>query len=127
MEAIHLEGAPAPKVPLSPGVRAGDFVYVSGQTATRPDGRILIGDFQAEANGAIDAVEAVVQAAGGTLDDVVKVNAYLSSGITFGEFNEVYAGRFSGAVKPARTTVVVAFGHPDVRVEIEAIAYLPQA
>jgi 2-iminobutanoate/2-iminopropanoate deaminase len=112
-------------VPLSPGLRAGDFVYVSGQVARADDGTILIGDFHAEVDGAIDAVESIIAAAGGTLDDVVKIGAYLSNAVLFAEFNEVYAARFTGAVKPTRTTVIVGFGHPDVRVELDAVAYLP--
>jgi len=112
-------------VPLSPGLRAGDFVYVSGQVPRAGDGSVLVGDFTAEVNGAIDAVESIIAAAGGTLDDVVKIGAYLTNAMHFADFNEVYATRFAGPVKPTRTTVIVGFGHPDVRVELDAVAYLP--
>jgi 2-iminobutanoate/2-iminopropanoate deaminase len=123
IERIHPAGQPAPRVPLSPGTRAGDFVFVSGQVATSDDGQVYIGDFTREVEGALDNVEAVLAAAGARLDQVVKVGAYLSNATLFGPFNEVYARRF-GDAPPARTTVVVDFGHPDVRVEVEAIAYL---
>jgi 2-iminobutanoate/2-iminopropanoate deaminase len=123
IERIHPEGAAVPGIPLTPGVRAGDFLYVSGQVATDENGKIVIGDFAAEVNGAIDNVLAVVEAAGGTVEQIVKINAYLSNGASFAEFNELYAGRM-GSAPPARTTVVSGFGNPDVRVELEAIAYL---
>lgn len=125
MQTIQPAGAPAPAVPLSPGVRAGDFIFVSGQVATNPDGSPFIGDFHAEVWGAIDAIEAVMKAAGSSLDDVVKVTAFLSNAALFAPFNEVYAQRFTVG-PPARSTVVLGFGHPDVRVEIEAIGYVGQ-
>lgn len=123
MRPVHPEHFPTPAVPLSHGVRAGDLLFVSGQVATAPDGSVLVGDFEAEVNSAIDNVEAVLRAGGASLADVVKVNAYLSNATLFAPFNEIYARRI-GAVPPARTTVVVDFGHPDVRVELEAIAHL---
>lgn len=121
IERIQLSGT---TVPLTPGVRAGDFLFVSGQVATDSANSVLIGDFPTEVDGALDGVEAVLQAGGATLGDVVKVNAYLSNAALFAPFNEVYGRRFGPTAPPARTTVVVDFGHPDVRVEIEAIAYL---
>lgn len=123
IERIHPAGAAVPAVPLSPATRAGDFVFVSGQVATDDGGDIYIGDFTREVTSVLDNVEAVLAAAGARLDQVVKVGAFLSNATLFAPFNEVYRARF-GAAPPARTTVVVDFGHPDVRVEVEAIAYL---
>ena len=123
IERIHPEGWPTPVVPLSSATRAGGFVFVSGQTATDADGGVYIGDFAREVTSALDNVEAVLAAAGAALDQVVKVGAFLSNATLFAPFNEIYRARF-GAAPPARTTVVVDFGHPNVRVEIEAIAYL---
>ena len=122
IQPINPSGTAVPGIPLSPGVRAGDFLYVSGQVATDDGGNIIIGDFEAEVNGSIDNVFAVVEAAGGSPDQIVKINAFLANGASFGQFNEIYARRFS--TPPARTTVVTGFGNPDVRVELEAIAYL---
>jgi 2-iminobutanoate/2-iminopropanoate deaminase len=110
-------------VPFSAGYRAGDFLFVSGQIATRADGSVLLGDFEAEVEQALDNVEAILQAGGASFADVVKVGVWLSNSILFAEFNAIYRRRFSAA-PPARTTVVVDFGHPGVRVEVDAIAYL---
>ncbi|BCB83858.1 RidA family protein [Phytohabitans suffuscus] len=123
IERIHPEKFPTPAVPLSHATRAGGFVFVSGQVATDDDGTIFVGDFEREVDSALDNVETVLAAAGARPDQIVKVGAFLSNGILFARFNEVYRRRF-GAAPPARTTVVVSFGHPDVRVEIEAIAYV---
>ena len=123
VERFHPEGRPALPLPLSPAVRAGDFVFVSGQIAELPDGGVYIGDFEREVELTIDSVERVLAAAGARLDQVVKVGAYLSNPAMFASFNEVYKRRI-GDAPPARTTVVVAFGHPDVRVEIDAVAYV---
>ncbi|WP_436775139.1 RidA family protein [Yinghuangia sp. YIM S09857] len=123
MQRVHPEGFAPPAVPLTHGLRAGDFLFVSGQVATSPDGTVFIGDFEAEVEATLDNVEAVLRAGGATIADVAKVNAYLSNSALFARFNAVYAKRF-GDAPPARTTVVVNFGHADVRVEVEAIAYL---
>jgi 2-iminobutanoate/2-iminopropanoate deaminase len=113
----------APSVPLSPGVVAGDHVYVSGQIASRPDGTVVSGDFEAEVELALDNVEHVLTAAGASLKHVVRATAYLNNSLLFPRFNAVYARRMPTPY-PARTTLVVAFGHPDVRVEIDAVAFL---
>jgi 2-iminobutanoate/2-iminopropanoate deaminase len=123
MNSVYPAGGTPSAFPLSPGVRAGDFIFVSGQVATNPDGTPFIGDIRDEISGAIDAVEAVLKAADASLDNAVKVTAFLSNAALFSIFNEIYAQRFTSGF-PARSTVVLGFGHPDVRVEIEAIGYV---
>ena len=99
-------------MPLSHGVRAGDLLFVSGQIATSPGGAPLIGDLDAQVNGALDNLEATLSAAGATLHQVAKVSAFLSNAVLFAPLNEIYSSRF-GQAPPARTTLVVNFGHPD--------------
>lgn len=123
IERFHPDGWPTPAVPLSHAARAGDFVFVSGQVATKPDGTVYVGDFEREVESVLDNVEAVLRSAGAGPEHIVKVGAFLSNATLFAPFNEVYRRRF-GTAPPARTTVVVSFGHPDVRVEIEAVAYV---
>ncbi len=124
MTAVFPEDLPPPTVPLSPGMRAGDLLFVSGQVASAPDGSVYRGDFDREVTMTLDNVEGVLRAGGASLADVVKVGAWISDAGLFARFNELYAARFGGH-RPARTTVVVGFGHPDVRIEVDAIAYLP--
>ncbi|NNG35754.1 Rid family hydrolase [Nakamurella aerolata] len=123
MPAVNRSDVPAPTVPLSAGYSAGDFLFVSGQVASNPDGSVFVGDFTDEVNRTLDNVEAILKAGGADFSKVVKVNAWLSNSILFAPFNTEYAKRFPDS-PPARTTVVVNFGHPDVRVEVDAIAYL---
>lgn len=124
MRTVSPDGVAAPVVPISPGVVAGGFLYVSGQVATQPDNASLyLGSFEREVEFTLDNVEAILAAAGAGWAQVVKVNAWLSSAQLFARFNEVYAARL-GQARPARTTVVVGFGHPDARVEVDAVAYL---
>jgi 2-iminobutanoate/2-iminopropanoate deaminase len=120
---IDIPDRPAPTIPISAAYRAGHFVFVSGHIATRPDGSVFIGDFADEVTLALDNVELALRAAGADLSRVVKVGAWLSNPLLFGVFNTVYASRL-GTARPARTTVAVGFAHPDVRIEIDAIAYL---
>jgi 2-iminobutanoate/2-iminopropanoate deaminase len=121
--AIQGEDVAALSLPFSAGYRAGDFVFVSGQIASGADGTVLTGDFDAEVNLALDNIETILKSAGAGFSNVVKINAWLSNSLLFTRFNELYRERFLDA-PPARTTVVVAFAHTDVRVEIDAIAYL---
>ncbi|MDQ2781573.1 RidA family protein [Lapillicoccus sp.] len=125
MTAVFPDNVAAPSVPLSPGMRAGELLFVSGQVASDSAGTVYRGEFDDEVRMTLDNVERVLAAGGATFDDVVKVGAWLCDAALFGRFNELYAARL-GAHRPARTTVVVGFGHPDVRVEIDAVAYLGQ-
>ncbi|HTJ35000.1 MAG TPA: RidA family protein [Dactylosporangium sp.] len=123
IERFHPASFAPVAVPLSHATKAGGFVFVSGQVAGDAEGNIRLGDFADEVNLTLDNVEAVLAAAGARVDQIVKVGAFLSNATLFAPFNEVYARRF-GAAPPARTTVVVDFGRADVRVEVEAIAYV---
>lgn len=107
-------------VPLSQCVIANGFAFVSGQVPRGEDGAPFLGEFEHEISSAFDSLETVLLAAGSDLSKVVKVTAFLSNSQLFAEFNRIYARRLDH--RPARTTVVVAFGNPNVRVEIDAIA-----
>ena len=123
MEYIHPEGFPTPGVPLSYGVRAGDLLFVSGQTATDAAGEVYVGDFAEEVTRTLDNVQRILEAAGAGFADVVKVGAYLTNASLAPVFNRLYAERV-GDRPPARTTVVTGFAHANVRVEVDAIAWL---
>ncbi len=108
------------------GVRAGDFVFVSGQVARGPDGRLVgPGDIEAQTAQALANVQAVLAAAGCTLADVVKVTVYLTD-IRDRERVGAVRRRYFGDHLPASTTVAVsALAEPGLLVEIDAIARVP--
>lgn len=111
------------KVPLSPAVRAGDYVFVSGQVPVRADGSIVEGDIGAQTDQVLQNVAAALALAGCTLSDVVKTTAWLKHAEDFAGFNAAYA-RFFPQDPPARTTAESRL-MIDILVEIEAIAYSP--
>src|SRR3954469_3281778 len=118
--ATHPEGLATPKPPYSPVVVSGDTVYTAGQIATGPDGNLVEGGIAHQTRQALENLRTCVEAGGLTMDDVVKVNAYLADLADFPGYNEVYP-EFFDAPYPARTSVQV--GLPaGVLVEIEAVA-----
>lgn len=109
-------------VPLSPAVRAGDFVYVSGQVPT-VDGKIVGDGVAAQTRHVLEHVKAVLAQAGCGMGDVVKSTVILQHAGDFAEFNKVYA-EFFPKEPPARTTVEAKL-MIDILVEIDVIAYKP--
>lgn len=124
---IVSDRAPAPVAAYAQAVRAGDFVFLSGQLGLDPStGQMVPGGVEAETRQAIENLSAVLSAASGTLRDLVKVTVYLADMAEFPAFNGVYASYF-GDQPPARATVAVAGLPRGARVEIEAVAFLPEA
>ena len=118
--AIQPDGVAVPKPPYSPVVAAGDAVYTAGQIANGPDGNLVDGGIEEQTRQALENVRTCVEAGGLTMDDVVKVNAYLVDLADFPGYNKVYV-EFFDAPYPARTSVQA--GLPaGVLVEIEAVA-----
>jgi reactive intermediate/imine deaminase len=113
----------ASHVPLSPAVRAGDFIYVSGQVPTGADGAIVAGGIEAQTKRVMENVEAALKLAGAALGDVVKTTVILADARDFAAFNKVYA-TFFATNPPARTTLEARL-MIDIRIEIEAVAYKP--
>ena len=117
--------------------RAGDFIFVSGTSARRADdsiagaerdaaGRPLL-DIRAQTRAVLENVRDILTSAGASLADVVEVSTYLVNMVDFNGYNEVYS-EFFGYQGPARTTVAVAqLPHPQLLIEIKAIAYRPVA
>ena len=122
-QALQPEGMAVPKPPYSPVVVSGDTVYTAGQIANDPDGNLVEGGMAEQARRTLENVRTCVEAAGCTLGDVVKVNAYLADLGDFPAYNEVYVEFFSQPY-PARTSVQAGLP-PGVLIEIEAIARKP--
>jgi 2-iminobutanoate/2-iminopropanoate deaminase len=116
---------PKPRGPYSPFVRAGDFIFVSGQGPIDPaTNQYSFGTIQHETGLVLNNIKGVLAQAGATPADVVKCSVFLSSGKDFAAMNEVYA-EFFGETRPARTTVEAQFATPEMKVEIDCIAYKP--
>ncbi len=114
-------GAP-PLGAYSQGWRAGDFVFVTGTVPIGPDGSVVGDTIGEQTHTTIDNIEAVLEAAGATLADVVKVNVYLDEVGLFPLFNEAYKERFSEPY-PVRTTGGADLGHlPLALIEMDCVA-----
>jgi reactive intermediate/imine deaminase len=112
-------------VPVSPAVRVGKVVFVSGTPAFDATGKLAVGDFPAQMKQAMENVTAVLKSAGAGWDRVAKVNVILIRREDFPEMNRIYAGYFPDGHYPARTTTVVsALPQPDFLLEIECEAVL---
>jgi 2-iminobutanoate/2-iminopropanoate deaminase len=111
-------------VPLSPAVRAGDFVYVSGQVPVDAQGNVVQGGIKEQTRQVLENVKAALALAGATMDEVVKTTVWLDDARDFGGFNQVYA-TFFAKEPPARTTAESRL-MIDIKVEIEAIAFSPK-
>jgi reactive intermediate/imine deaminase len=124
IERINPPGVAAPRGPYSPAVRAGDFIFVSGQVAKDADGNMLSGTIEQETAGTIESIRRILAEEGATLADVVRVTTYLEDTRDFGRYNKVFAEHFKGAVL-ARTTVE-ARAVINTKIEMDAIAYKPK-
>jgi 2-iminobutanoate/2-iminopropanoate deaminase len=121
-QVISSGAAPAAIGPYSQAVRAGGFVFVSGQIPLNPaTGEMVAGGAAAQAERALRSLQAVLEAAGSGLERVVKTTIFLTDLADFAAVNAVYA-RFFPAEPPARATVQVAALPRGAAVEIEAVA-----
>lgn len=124
-EVVTTDNSPQPlKGIYSQAIKAGPFVFCSGSIAGDPKtGKLIDGDITAHTHQCIKNLQAVLEAAGTTIDKVVKVNVFLASMDDFKAMNEVYT-QYWGDVKPARTCVAVKTLPLNTDVEIECTALL---
>jgi 2-iminobutanoate/2-iminopropanoate deaminase len=121
---IQTERAPQAIGPYSQAIKAGSFLFVSGQIPTDPEtGQFVSGGIAEQTEQVLKNVSAVLAAGGSGLDRVVKTTVFLADMNEFAAMNEVY-GRFFSSNPPARATVEAARLPRDARVEIEAIAIM---
>ena len=106
-------------------MRAGDFIYVSGQVPVNKDGEIVVGGIEAQTRQVMENIKTVLALAGATFDDVCKSTCWLQDARDFGAFNRIYMSYF-GENKPARSTTEARL-MIDARVEIDVVAYKPKA
>jgi 2-iminobutanoate/2-iminopropanoate deaminase len=121
-QIIRTDRAPKAIGPYEQAIRIGDFVYASGQIPLDPKtGNLVEGDIKIQTRRALENLEAVLEAAGSSLDRVVKTTVFLKNIADFAAMNEVYA-EYLGAAKPARSTVAVADLPRGALVEIDLVA-----
>jgi 2-iminobutanoate/2-iminopropanoate deaminase len=126
IERISPAGVPSPRGPYSPAVRAGDFIYVSGQGPVDPaTDRLSFGDIRHETRLTLANIQRILAGCGAAMADVIKCTVYLADAREFAAMNEVYA-EFFGDAKPARTTVEAQMVAPPMRIEVDCIAYKPR-
>jgi 2-iminobutanoate/2-iminopropanoate deaminase len=114
----------APKLPFSPAIRAGDYIFVSGQVGfTDAQGKEIKG-IEAQVRQCLENIKEVLTAAGSSLNDVVKVTVFLRNENDFAKMNEIYQSYFTKD-RPARSTVITGLAHPSMLIEMECIAYSP--
>ena len=119
-QALQPNGMAMPKPPYSPVVVSGDLVYTAGQVAHDADGSLVAGGIEEQTRQTLENVRTCLDAAGCTLDDVLKVNAFLADLRDFEGYNAVYR-EFFAEPYPARTSVQAGLP-PAILIEIEAVA-----
>ncbi|WP_456456917.1 RidA family protein [Nitratifractor sp.] len=121
MQIIATDKAPQAIGPYSQAILVDGMLYSSGQIALTPEGELIEGDVAAQTRQVLHNLSAVLAAAGGSLNDVVKTTIFLADMEDFATVNDVYA-EFFGTHRPARSTVAVKTLPKNVQVEIDCIA-----
>ena len=122
---VFVKGHAAPSAPYSPAIIEGNLVFVSGQGPLDPVTKQVVStDLAEQTRVTLENVQKVLEAAGTSLEHVVKVGVFLRDMKDFDVFNRVFRDYFKG-VQPARTTVEAAAPRAGVNVEIDAIAWVP--
>lgn len=126
IERILPDDAPRPRGPYSPAIRAGDFIFVSGQGPVDPATDTMVAaDIRTQTRLALENIDRILAACGATPTDVVRCGVFLADAADFAAMNEVYA-EFFGEHKPARTTVVTNFVAPGMKIEVDCVAFKPR-
>lgn len=111
-------------LPFSPGIIAGDFMYVSGQASVDPStGAIIVGSFEEEMRRSIDNLRAILEAGGLSLDHVISVKSYVANQDDLALYNKIYPEYFSQPT-PTRSTIVGVLGTM-LKFELDCVAYVP--
>ncbi|RLE81661.1 MAG: deaminase [Thermoprotei archaeon] len=122
-KVVFTEKAPKPIGPYSQAIKVGPFLFGSGQIALDPEtGEVVKGGIREQTRRVLENIKAVLEEAGFSLNDVVKVTVFIKDLSLFNEFNEEY-GKYFGDKPPARTTVEVAQLPKGVLLEVDFIAY----
>jgi 2-iminobutanoate/2-iminopropanoate deaminase len=121
-EIVTSNKAPKPLGPYSQAVKVGNFLFISGQVAVKPDTGKVVKGIKEQTKQVLENIKGILEAANYSLSDIVNVNVYLSDMNLFKEMNEVYSQYFPEN-QPARTTVGVKLAKDEMLIEISVIAY----
>jgi 2-iminobutanoate/2-iminopropanoate deaminase len=123
LEAIRTDNAPVPRGPYNQAIRAGNTIYLAGQIPIDPStNEVVKGGIEEQTRRVLENIKAILEAAGASMDRVVKTTIFLQDVADFPQMNAVYAQYFTGTT-PARSTVqVAALPGPGVRLQVDAIA-----
>lgn len=121
-DVIYRPDIPRSHLPFSPAIRAGDFVFVSGQASVDDTGKIVVDSFEGEMRRSFENVRRILAAAGATLGDVVQVRSYVGREEDVAEYNRIYRDYFA-APYPARTTIVNCLGTA-LKFEVDVTAWI---
>ncbi len=122
-ECIIPAGSAKPIAPYSPAIRVGEFVFTSGQIGMTPEGKMVEGGVEAQAKQVLANLKAVLEAAGASIDSVIKTTIFMQDMADYAVVNAVY-GEVFGENPPARSAVAVAALPAGALVEIEAVAFV---
>jgi reactive intermediate/imine deaminase len=122
LEQIQTDDAYESSAPLSQAIRHGNTVYVSGNVPVDPGtGELVEGGMGPQTRQVLENVEAILEEAGTSMDNVIRAGVFMTDMDAFGEMNEVYQ-EFMSEPYPARTAVKAEMANPDIQVEIDVIA-----
>ena len=126
LKAIKTENAPEPVGPYNQGIKAGNFIFCSGQIAINPKTNEIdcLGNIEDETTQVLKNIEAVLNKGGAVLEDVIKTTIYLTDMNNFQTVNLIYSEFFKGDLTPARACVEVSSLPKGVLIEIDCVAYI---
>ena len=116
----------APNPALSPGVRVGEFLFTSGNVANDANGNLVgPGDCEAQSRQVMSNIRAIVEAAGASMSDVVKITCFLTDVNDYAAYGRVRSETFSSSPPASSTVIVAALVRPEFLVEVEAVGRVP--
>ena len=123
-QCFNPPGLARPIAPFSWATRSGNLIFLAGNAALNPEGKLVgEGDIRRQTEVTLENIKVAVEAAGGTLSDILKTTVYLNDVANYGGMNEVYR-RYFPSDPPARATLLTGFDVDGMLVEIEAVAAL---
>lgn len=125
IEVFSTERVALSSSPLAQAVRSGNLFFVSGQVGRHPKTGLISDDFEVQARQTLENLKMIIEDAGGSMDDVVKVTVLLTDIGDFQKMNAIYREFFPG-YKPSRTSYMVAGLNGNAQIEIDLIAVLPE-